>query len=136
KDDLKRAPGIWAGGDLLADRGRHGEHARIAAGDHSDARALRRVAERGRRTRRLFAVVGRMSTLAGTRRHAVEIRPVAIKRLRVGERGGGLRGEITRIARSQADHGDAPTHGLPPGRRSQPGTNTTAKYGASSSVLA
>src|SRR5205085_10714749 len=117
----------------------HGEHTRIAAGDDSDLGALRGMAERVARTRRLFAVVGRMAALAATRRHAVEIRPIAIKRLRVGQRRGGLRSEITRIAGSQADHGEAPAqgwaHDSPRGRCCQPGTNTTAKYGASSSAL-
>src|SRR4029077_16110461 len=66
KDDLKHAPGIRASCDLLADRRRHREHTWIAAGDNSDVSALPGMAERVARTRRLFAVVGRMSALAAT----------------------------------------------------------------------
>ena len=121
--DIERAPAFRAGFDFLAYRGRHGEHAGIAARHDRDARALRRMPQRRGGARALFAIVGRMPGLAGARRHAIEIGPVAVERLRVCQRRLGFRREIARIARSQSDDGEVPAHG----RSSQPGTSTTAK---------
>ena len=61
------APGRIAALDLLADRGRHGEHAGIAAGDQRDVRAGRGVAQRRRGARALLAVVGGVARLARPR---------------------------------------------------------------------
>ena len=76
-----------------------------------------------------LAVVGGMAALAGALRHAVEVSGVAIKRLSVRQRVSGFRRQITRVARAQSDYGQPSAHE----RCSQPGTNITAKYGASSS---
>src|SRR6516225_6560581 len=82
-----------------------------------------------------------MTALAGSRRHALKIRAIAIERVGVGQRVRCVRSEITRITGPQADHGKTPaylscTHDSPPGRACQPGTSTTAKYGASLSAFA
>src|SRR5580693_4103060 len=57
----------------------------IAAAHHGDARALRRVTERGGGACALLTVVRRVAVLAGAHRHAVEIGSVAVKRFRSGE---------------------------------------------------
>ena len=51
-DEIQRAPAARPRLDLRAHRGRHGEHAGIAAGDDRDLRALCRMAERRRRRAR------------------------------------------------------------------------------------
>ena len=130
--DVERAPARRSGFDLLAHGRGHGEHSRIAAGNDRDARPLRGVIERRGRARAFLAVVGSVAALPGARRHAVEIRHVAVERIRGRERRGSLRSEVAGIARTQSDNGEMPAHGRP----SQPGTSTTAKYGASSSGLA
>src|SRR5208282_844882 len=45
--DVERTPDLWSELDLFANRRRHGEDAWVAAGDDGNARALRRVSERG-----------------------------------------------------------------------------------------
>ena len=122
--DVERAPGCRSRLDLLAHRRRHGEHAGIAARHQRDAGALRRVAQRGRGARAFLAVVGRMPALAGTRRHAIEIGAVAVKRVAPRERGLRLRRE-----RSGASPGPSPITASRPltARSSQPGTSTIAK---------
>ena len=129
---VELAPALRSGFDGFADRGRHGEDAGIAAGDDGHARALRGVTERGGGARLLLSVLGRVALLPGALRHAVEIWRIAVKRLRGTKRILGLGGQVARVAGSEADDGEVSVHG----RSSQPGTNTTAKYGASSSALA
>src|SRR5208282_5243410 len=130
--DIERTPAFRTGFDLFADRGRHSEDAGVAAGDDGNARALRRVNERGGGAGTFLAIVGRVAALARAYRHAIEIGTIAVKRLRDSQHLDRLRREIAGVARSQSDDCEMPAHG----RSSQPGTNTTAKYGASSSVLA
>src|SRR5207248_11319862 len=115
--------------DRFAHRGRHREHARIAARYDRDPRALRRVCERRCGARQLLAIVGRMAGLASARRHAIEVGSITIKRLRGIERSARVGGEPIGVARAEPNHGEMPAHG----RVSQPGTRTTAKYGALSS---
>jgi hypothetical protein len=58
------------------------------------------VAERGGGACAFLAVIGSVAVLPGTHRYAVEIRPVAVERLRGGERRSGFRRKVTGIARS------------------------------------
>ena len=129
--DVEIAPGRLAAVDLLADRGGHGEHARIAAGHQGDLRALRRVAQRRRSAAALLAVVGGVARLARPRRHAIEIGAIAIERVGGFERGRGLRRQHIRAARTEPHDRERAGHG----RFSQPGTRMTEKYGAASSRL-
>jgi hypothetical protein len=85
---------------LLADRGRHREHAGIAAGHDGDVGALRGMAQGVASAHSFFAIVGRMAALTGARWHAVEIRTIAVQRLRFGKRGGRLRCQVARVARA------------------------------------
>src|SRR5690606_11469207 len=119
-----------AGLDRLADGGGHGEDAGIAAGDERHPGAAAGVIERRAGTGELFTVVGSVAALVGAERHAIEIRPVAVDRLRLGERGLRLAGQEARVARAEPDDGEASAHGA--GLRA--GTSTTAKYGALSPV--
>ena len=63
-DDIECAKAFRSGLNFLAHRCRHGEHAGIAARHDRDARALRRVAQRGGSAAALLAIVGRMARLA------------------------------------------------------------------------
>ena len=130
--DVERAPG-WRARLRSASqhRSRHGEHAGIAARDDGDLRAARGMAQSGLGARGFLAIVGGVSRLALPRRHAVEIGPIAVKRLRRIERLARFLRQIARIARAEPDHGKPPAHGRP----SQPGTSTMAKYGANVSSL-
>src|SRR3989442_6473407 len=85
-----------------------------------------------RGTRAFLAVVGRIAHLSRPRRNTIEVRAVAVERVGCRERRVRLLREPARVSWAEADHGETPAHGRP----SQPGTNTTAKYGASSSALA
>src|SRR5581483_921552 len=109
--------------DLLAHRGRHGEHAGISARDERDFRALGGMAKRRLRPRRLLAIVRGMPRLVFPDRNAVEIGTVAVKRLGDGERIVGLRRQVALVARADADDGKPAAHA----RSSQPGTRTMAK---------
>ncbi len=95
----------------------------IAAGNDGDAGALRGMTKRSGGARAFFAIVGSVAALARARRHAIEIGPVAVQRVRGGERLVGFRREIAGVARPQSDDGEVSAHG----RSSQPGTSTTAK---------
>ena len=109
--------------DRLAHRGRHGEHAGIAARDDCRAPSRRRVAKRGFRARALLAIIRCMPRLAGARRNAIEIRAVAEERVGRGKRVLGLARDIALVARAEPDDGEMPAQFRP----SQPGTRTTAK---------
>ena len=134
--EIQRAPSVRSSFDFFAYSCRHGKDARIAAGNNGDVRALRGMKQRGRSSRFFFPIVRSMPALSGPRRHAIKVRSVAVERFGVGKRVLGFRRHITWIAWPQSDHGEVASHCLSPGRFSQPGTRTTAKYGASSSRLA
>jgi hypothetical protein len=76
-----------------------------------------------RGTDAFFAIVGWMTALPWALRHAIEIGSIAVKRICRRKRIRGLRRQIKRVARTQADDEKLSGHG----RFSQPGTSTTAK---------
>jgi hypothetical protein len=81
------------------------------------------VAKRGLGARALFAIVGRVPRLAGARRYALEIGPVAEQRVGRFKRVLGLARDIALVTRAEPDNGEVPAQFRP----SQPGTSTTAK---------
>jgi hypothetical protein len=122
-DDIERPPGVRAGFDRLQHRGRHGEHAGVAARDDGDICPCCRVAQRGLGARAFLAVVGTMTRLAFPHWNPVEIGCVAVKRLGGFKRVARLLREVARIARAEPNDGKPSAHGRP----SQPGTSTMAK---------
>ena len=121
--EVERTPCLGSGLDRFADRSRHGEHARVAAGHDSNRCAFCGVTKRGLGARAFLAILRPMPRLALARRHAIEVRAIAIQRLGGEQRVGSLLRQIAVIARAEPDHRDPPAHGL----LSQPGTSTMAK---------
>ena len=64
-----------------------------------------------------------MPRLSGNRGDPFEVRTVAVKRLRLGERRRGLGGDLVGGPGSNSNNAQTPDHGA----FSQPGTNTIAK---------
>ena len=127
--NVERAPGRGTSLDLLAHRRRHGEHAGISARDHGDPGPACRRRECVPGARRLLTIVRRTAGLAGPDRHPIEIGAIAVDGVGIGEHHACFGGHQARVARPEPDDGETPVHG----RGSQPGTSTTAKYGAVSS---
>src|SRR5215831_9956960 len=117
--------------DLLANRRRHGEYAGIAATHQGNLASGCCAFESGTRPQCLLAVVRWIPTLTCTNGRAVEIRSVAEQRIGGGQGGIRVRREPACISGAKPDDRKSSAHD----RASQPGTNTTAKYGAQSSGL-
>src|SRR5262249_41557270 len=125
------APFARAVVDRLAHRSSHRKDARIAAGDECHLDAVRGAHQGGGGSRQLLAIVGGVAYLASDRIDPGEIRLVAEQFARRPNGSARLRRDLRGIARAEPDHEQLPRHG----RASHPGTSTSAKYGASSSVL-
>src|SRR5689334_80783 len=121
--DVECAPAFRPRRDLLADRGRHGEHARISTRDQADMGALGRMIERGPGAGGFLAVVRGVPRLIFPDRYAVEIGTIAVERLGGSERVFRLAREIAVVAGSEPNDRKRAAHGRP----SQPGTSTMAK---------
>jgi hypothetical protein len=120
---VEATPGGRTRLDLLANGGRHREHAGVAAGHQCHVGTGGRGFERGAGAQRFFAIVGWVTGLPITNRSSLEIRSVTEQRIGRGQGGIGFQREPADVSWTEPDHGKPAAHGRP----SQPGTSTMAK---------
>ena len=109
--------------DRLEHRRRHGENARIAAGDDRDRAPFRRELERKAGAVEFGAIVAGVGALVRPQGQAVEIRAIADDVARRLDRRARLRRHPFGGAGAEPDDHDPPAHG----RRPRPGARMSEK---------